>query len=352
MIPSSTSLKNISKYHKRINKNMQYSNFGPLENELCNRIAEYIGDDNIHVATCSSATAGMLGLLNLMTDENPAEWLLPAWTFSATISAAKLANIECKFYDVDFGTMSITDKVLKEESNKIAVAPFGSRIDGIVNRHFSGKLIVDAAASFGALRGVTLNDSQNWVCVVSLHSTKNLGAGEGGFIFSKNKDTIEKFRRWTNFGFNSFRESISLGFNAKLSEYNCAVALANLDVWNIQELKLKRLASKELGIHDKFELTSLSVLKEKLATPYWIVIFNSKSQKNKALEIFSSNQIPFREWWGKGCHLMPAYSDIPKYEALLNTQNIAEKYLGLPHHTYLTNKDIALIAKSIHRIII
>ena len=59
--------------------------------------------------------------------------------------------------------------------------------------------------------------------LVSLHATKVLGAGEGGFVLCDNRDLVVDIRRRMNFGFRGSREAMVPAFNAKLSEYHAAV---------------------------------------------------------------------------------------------------------------------------------
>ena len=49
---------------------------------------------------------------------------------------------------------------------------------------------------------------------------------------STDKDLISRIMGRSNFGFTSRREAMSVGTNAKMSEYHAAVGLASLDVWD------------------------------------------------------------------------------------------------------------------------
>jgi dTDP-4-amino-4,6-dideoxygalactose transaminase len=343
--------KKLIPYLKRIEQSGQYSNFGPLEREVRYRLQTYIGDERIYVATCNSATVGLLGMLNIIKKYDSQRWLVPSWTFSATISAALHSSLDFRFCDVDLTTMVMKSEFLESENNKLVVAPFGARINEILNSN-NGKhnLLIDAAASFGSLKNLKSKDQSNWACVVSLHATKNLGSGEGGFVFSKNKEWIDNFIEWTNFGFDSQRISNNLGFNGKLSEYNAAVVLANLDNWENTYNKLSKLVHEESRIMNSIDLEKSPVIEQKLVTPYWVIrLKNNKALENTKLT-FQNHGIETREWWAKGCHLMNAYRDIPVEGGLENTNVLANTVLGIPHHVNITKKEINKMGELLHNL--
>jgi len=78
---------------------------------------------------------------------------------------------------------------------------------------------------------LALNPRGRVPVVVSLHATKALGIGEGGFVASTDHALIGAVARCCNFGFLGSRETRVPAFNAKMSEVHAAVGLAALDGW-------------------------------------------------------------------------------------------------------------------------
>ena len=74
-----------------------------------------------------------------------------------------------------------------------------------------------------------------WSVVVSLHATKVLGAGEGGIVVFGDVESADRFRAFTNLGFERTRTSERHGVNGKLPEATAAYALAALDGWELEE---------------------------------------------------------------------------------------------------------------------
>jgi dTDP-4-amino-4,6-dideoxygalactose transaminase len=179
---------------------------------------------------------------------------------------------------------------------------------------------------------------ENSILVVSLHATKLLGAGEGGVCITNSSEVAKELKAWSNFGFQGTRESKYVGTNAKLSEYNAAVGLASLDMWEETRAVLQQHLSKALKVSESCRLIPISSMLKNFVSPYWIVSFESSGARNLAQERLNKNGIETRTWWGDGCHTMPAYAPISRRE-LPNTEWAASTSLGLPFHAYLSDAD-------------
>jgi dTDP-4-amino-4,6-dideoxygalactose transaminase len=230
----------------------------------------------------------------------------------------------------------------------VDVLPFG---DDLAIDRLPGKIelvVVDAAASFDALKLLEFKSSKRVGIVISLHATKLLGAGEGGVFISNDTEWVIRFKKWTNFGFSdgAVRESEFLGTNAKLSEYAAAVALASLDSWADRRSKLQDLNAVALDISLNAGLSPIAALRKNYATPYWIVETKSRIQKLEICERLKSGGISFRDWWAGGCHKMLAYRNVPRME-LRNTELLSDIQLGLPFHNQLSANDLVRIKRAL-----
>ena len=94
-----------------------------------------------------------------------------------------------------------------------------------------GVPVVDAAASLGTAsaddRGFGTGFGGS--VVYSMHATKSFSAGEGGLIYSADRDAIAQLRQMCNFGFGEPRIATMPGLNAKLSEVSALLAHLRLD---------------------------------------------------------------------------------------------------------------------------
>lgn len=329
-------------YLERLDETHRYSNFGPLVTELEMRLIEYLNDDGLSLSTCNSATTGIQGLIETSAEGTGGTWTLPSWTFSATTAAVIGSRSVPYFADVNEHDMWMSN--LDSSQNSISVAPFGD--SPVTGFSIPSKLmIIDAAASFDSLMNIDWPSGSDWAVVVSLHATKTLGAGEGGFVFSRNSQWIKSFREWTNFGFDSFRVSGSVGTNSKMSEYHAAVALASLDMWQETRNSLQELAQIEKRISESLGRKTGRATVNGWASPYWILECNSSEELQSVMDELSREKIEFRKWWADGCHKMPAYEKVKTLGNLQVTESLSSRTIGLPHFVGLQKSSLERISR-------
>src|ERR1700674_1747850 len=236
--PQLPSMEDLAPYLKMIDKSRVYSNFGPLVLSFETRLAAHFGVPEGAITTVANATLGLAIALAAQGARAGTLCAMPAWTFVASAHAATLAGLIPYFIDVDIKTWALDiDRIADAVSRAPApvgavmpVAPFGYPIDVAAWDRFRARtklpVVIDAAAAFDT---ITPGETP---AVVSLHATKVLGVGEGGFVMSTDASTVSEVRARTNFGFQGTREAVVPAVNAKLSEYHAAVGLAALDQWS------------------------------------------------------------------------------------------------------------------------
>ncbi len=318
-----------------IDANRIYSNFGPLEFNLRERLALHFGIPTSLIVTCSNATLGILGALE--TSELPVgtTWEMPAWTFTATSAAMAYSRYEAKFVDVDSMGRVVPSG---EATAVIDVLPFGDEWEHARLSDKIGAVIVDAAASFDAIKEIPINRKEPFAIILSLHATKILPAGEGGLFISNDPSWVLRFQNWTKFGMEVGRTSTSMGLNAKLSEYSAAVCHASLDEWDQIHKSWISLGKIAADISDQFGVRRTSAALKGFVSPYWIVNLASEQQKTNFATHLNELGIETRDWWESGCHQMRAYRDF-KRDDLSMTDFLANTTLGLPFHLCLTDAE-------------
>lgn len=239
----------------RIDAARVYSNWGPLNSLFEQRLSERFG---AHAVTVASGTAGLVCSLLAVCEERPhGLCLLPSWTFVATAHAAAAAGLVPCFLDPDEASWAITPEGVEQAvdgllsrrcapfrrvSAVLVVAPFGRPIDVGSWDDFSARtgipVVIDAAA---AVDGLKVGRSP---VVVSLHATKCLGIGEGGFVATRDGDLARRIKRAANFGFFGSRRAEVPAINGKLSEYHAAVGLAALQAWPEQRERFLAVARR------------------------------------------------------------------------------------------------------------
>lgn len=337
-------------YLRRIDSARWYSNFGPLLQEFEARLAARFGAQ-AQAITCTNATQGITLALQALDLPAGALCAMPSWTFVASAHAAVQAGLTPWFLDVDPASWMLdpvkTAQALAAAPGPVAavvvVAPFGRMPDidaWLAFQDATGvKVVVDAAAAFDAAGDARLPT------VVSLHATKVMGMGEGGFVATNDPVLASRVRRLTSFGFEGSRLSQHTATNAKISEYAAAVGLAALDAWPADRLRWFT-ASQTL----RHALHRAGVAFQPGWGSDWTtsvcVVETAPGKAAETAARLAARGIDTRMWWGDGCHASPAFADCPR-TALPCTEALAASTLGLPFHIDLDRADIARISEAL-----
>ncbi|MBP6547233.1 MAG: DegT/DnrJ/EryC1/StrS family aminotransferase [Phenylobacterium sp.] len=338
-------------YLRRIDEARWYSNFGPLLSELELRLASRFTDGAV-AATVVNATQALT--LTLQAMDLPAGSLVatPSWTFVATAHAIAQAGLVPWFVDVDHASQMLDPAQVRDRlasapgqvSAVLPVAAHGAMPDveaWLAFRDETGlAVLLDAAAAFDAARDARLPT------VVSLHATKVLGLGEGGFLVTDDAALAFRVRRMTTYGFNGTREAQIAGTNAKLSEYTAAVGLAALDKWPADRLRFF-LAAQHTRIG--LAMTPSVVLQSGWGSD-WItsvcVVRVPEGVAQAATETLMTHGVETRRWWGHGCHRDAAFAGYPRTD-LPVTERLARSVIGLPFAIDLAREDVDRVVQAL-----
>jgi dTDP-4-amino-4,6-dideoxygalactose transaminase len=336
--PRLPSAAEILPYLEAIDERRWYSNIGPLVTRLEEQLSRRLGEGCKVITTANAA---------LLARRLPAGsvCLMPSWTFAATPHAARAAGLRVGFHDVDRRTWALNPDQITETlkrmphpvSSVIVVEPFGAPVDLKKWEEFQDRtgvaVIIDAAAAFDAARVSRIP------VVVSLHATKVLGAGEGGFIASTDSHFAERARACCNFGFQGSRAAMLPALNVKMSEYHAAVALASLATW-------PEIRARHAQIMKWYRRAISSLEKVSLQPGYgngWVsgttsVVLPART-RDRVLRHLLRSGIETRQWWGQGCHVQPAFMDCAR-STLAVTEELGGRVLGLPHFLDMRSQDV------------
>ena len=256
-----------------------------------------------------------------------------------------MAGLVPWFVDVDPETWACDPGRLADELARapapvgavMPVAPFGSPLDVAAWTAFGSRhrlaVVIDAAAGFDALVPGAAPS------VVSLHATKVIGAGEGGFIITSDESFIRAARMRANFGFAGSRLAQAAACNAKLSEYHAAVGLAGLDEWELARAEWREAAvawRRALAGDNRISL-------QHGFGDAWVsstCLLNFARPVADAVEqAFAKREIETRRWWGSGAHDHPATASFPR-TALPVTDVLARSTLAAPFYRDISATEI------------
>ncbi|MDH3301235.1 MAG: DegT/DnrJ/EryC1/StrS family aminotransferase [Acidimicrobiia bacterium] len=177
------------------------------------------------------------------------EVIVPAWSFLATASAALMVNAIPVFVDVDprNGCIDVTaaEAAITDRTRAVAVvhvagsvADMDALTDLCTRRGLA--IVEDCAHAHGSTWNdqavATLGDAGTF----SFQHSKLMTAGEGGAVVSRRPDVIDEVTSLANCGRRPgqwFYSHYSLGGNYRLTEWQAAVLLAQLDRFPEQQAR-------------------------------------------------------------------------------------------------------------------
>lgn len=338
----------------QIDTNRWYSNFGPLLRGFEDRLAERFRSPT-RIVTAVNATQALSLTLRALGGRTGGLCAMPAWTFVASAHAVAEAGLIPWFLDVDPETWMLDPERVKAEIGHapgvvealLLVAPFGRMPDVDAWLGFQEEtgvpVLIDAAAAFDQARDARLP------LVVSLHATKALGIGEGGYLATEDPALADRVREFTTYGFRGDRNARGLATNAKLSEYAAAVGNAALDAWETDRRSFQRVGQRlRIGL-----ALEPGILFQPGWSLQWVtsvcVIRLPGPWAAPVAEALGSLGIDTRAWWGGGCHTSDAFRSCPRQD-LTHTEDLAKSSLGLPFAPDMDSQDIDRVCDGLREI--
>ena len=338
-------------YLRRIDDARWYSNFGPLLTEFEARLTARF-EPQTQIVTCANGTQGLTLCLQALQLPPGSLCAVPAYTFVATAHAIISAGLTPYFLDVDPDTWALQPETVHQAlagapapvSAVILVAPFGLMPDltpWLELREKTGlQVVVDAAAAFDTV------DAAPLPTVVSLHATKVLGIGEGGFVATDDQDLAQRVRQLTTFGFRGSRESHIPATNSKLSEYTAAMGLAAMDAWPHNRLRWLRAAQ---SLRAAMSHVPQVIFQSGWGLTWATSVCSVRLPDGMAATMerrLNAEGVETRRWWGFGCHVNPAFKGFPQGD-LTQTDRLGGAVIGLPFSIDLDNEQISRIVAAL-----
>jgi dTDP-4-amino-4,6-dideoxygalactose transaminase len=219
------------------------TNLGPFHAKLEARLCDYLG-----VANVSLMTNGMLALSAAIEASGiEGEVVTTPYSFVATTHAVRMGRLKPVFVDVRRSDLNIDPGLIEAAITPataaiVAVHCYGNpcdveAIEAIAERRGLA-VIYDAAHAFGVSykgRGLL---SWGDFSTLSFHATKAFNTFEGGAVITRDSADKLAVERGRNFGIQDEVTIPAVGTNAKMSEFNAALGLLQLD--HFEEVRAAR----------------------------------------------------------------------------------------------------------------
>jgi len=360
--PKLPSAEELLPYLKKIDESRHYTNFGPLQNTLVERLEEWFykkTDQHFCVVTCSSATLGLELAIASLGLKPGSHIFIPGFTFIATATAILRSGHIPIVGDVDLKSWLLTSKIADEALEEckfeavIPVATFG------VSQNVSDwsrwskdhhiPVIIDAAGGFG-----TQMPHKDITVVYSMHATKSLPAGEGGLIVSSVPELARQLKNMTNFGIGNHANTdhYTNSTNAKLSEFHSAVALAALNNFDEQQIIRKNILNLYKKNLKEMMNKGVSLQMPHIESPtIFNLICDTENLRNSIENSLNKNQIETRKWYQPFINKHPNLLNNIETLQITNSKIIENKIIGLPFYIDLKKEEIEFMCEKIYKLI-
>ena len=352
-MPTLAPLAEVDAYMEKIWASGVMTHNGPLVQQFERDFSSWAGVDKT-VAVCNGTLAIQLAIRALDLPKG-GEIITTPFTFIATISSILYEGHKPVFVDIDPETLNIDpSKIEAAITNKtVAILPvhvFGNpceveRIDAIAAKH-GLKVIYDAAHAVGVKINGRSIFTYGDVSATSFHATKLLNTSEGGGVIAKSGEVDERLRELRFFGYNSAKDVVRIGTNAKMTEVNAAIGLANLKYMDaiISDRRAKyslykRILSGISGI-------SFQKIDESCNCSYFPIILSSETLLEKVDSALKANNIFARRYFWPSVNTYKTICPNDDGRCPIS-EDVANRIMCLPLYYTLSLEDVKEIAENV-----
>lgn len=348
----------------------EYLTCGPTVSEFEEKVAQYVGAQ--YAVAVSSGTAALHAACAAAGVQEGDEVITTPNTWVSSANAALYCGGRPVFADIDEDTYNIAPEEIEKKITKHtkAVIPVHyagqpcdmKRIHEIARQHHL-VVIEDAAHAIGAIYRGSRIGSLSDMTVFSFHPVKQMTTCEGGMITTNNKELYEKLKLFRAYGIVKteagmakegpwFSEQMSLGYNYRLSDVQCALGISQIS-------KLDKLITRRREIAKVYD-TELKHLQgvvlpwqsEESISAYHLYPIQVDADKRR--DLYGQ----FREAGiGVGVHYYPVYKNT--YYQKIGYSNVCcriseefyERELTLPVHYKVSDNDLDYIVETTKRLL-
>jgi len=219
---------------------------GPLVPQFEEALARYLGAR--HVVAFANGTAALHGAAFAAGLGPGHEVLTTPLSFVASANCALYQGARPRFVDIDPATLNldtaaVSKRVERRTRAVVAVSFAGLPVDLAPLESVRERIVVieDASHALGSRRSSTLVGGPDGadLTTFSLHPVKAMTTGEGGFVSTERDDLAEKLRLFRTHGIVKggpaaaeepwLQEMRLLGFNYRITDFQCALGLSQLE---------------------------------------------------------------------------------------------------------------------------
>lgn len=304
------------------------------------------------------------------------EAIVPAMTFAASANCVRYQGASVVFADVSCDTLNLdplyVETSITPRTRAIITVDYAgqpSDIGELVELAERHNLIVieDAAHALGATYHGQAVGALSHLTTFSLHPVKHITTGEGGMITTDDAELAARMRNFRNHGITSdhrqretlgswFYEMDDLGYNYRLTDFQCALGLSQLKKLEGWVCRRREIAARyHAAFQTAIEIEPLTTLNDRQSSWHLYVIrLNLETLRAGRAEIFKALRA---ENIGVNVHYIPVpwhpyYQKLGYKKGLWPVAEKAyEQILSLPIFPTMTDLDVDNVIEAVNKVI-
>jgi len=330
-------------YLKKIEENGYYSNNGQFVQQFEKDLQTYLQTDR-DIVVVNNGTMGLALALKALGVESGKYVMIPSFTFAATASVCRFPD----YVDIEPDCWCMDPLQVKDCGAIIPVDALGNPCDKekfeAFGNHYEVPVIFDSASSIGATYNGKRVGNFGDIEVFSLHATKCLPVGEGGFLSIRDPEVAHRVRMLKNFGFDNDRVAHIEGTNAKMPEILAAIGIEAL-----KDLP-QHMANRQRYVKMYMErLDKLVFQKVRPGCQHGYQILSVLVRDAEGVvEEMRQRGIQVRRYYSPPLHQQPAYRS---RQYLPITEGIANAVINLPLYSIMEEATIDFVCKNLKEVL-
>jgi perosamine synthetase len=344
---------------------------GPVVERFERAFARYVG--TAEAVAVSSGTAALHAAMFALGVGPGDEVIVPAMTFAATANCVVFQGGTPVFADVDpatllLGPAQVEARLTPRTRAVIAVDYAGQPCDYRALRRLAEAhglaLVADSSHALGARDRAGQVGSLADLSTFSLHAVKPITTGEGGMVTTDDAGLADRMRRFRNHCFSHdhrqraeegswFYEMTELGYNYRLTDFQCALGLSQLsklDGWITRRQQIAAAYDRAFA-----DLPGIRPLDTRNGASHarhlYVVRLDRRRLEVNRREVFSALR---GRGIGVGVHYIPVHLH-PYYRERFGTgpgdcpvaEAAYEEILSLPIFPAMTDRNVAYVVEAV-----
>jgi dTDP-4-amino-4,6-dideoxygalactose transaminase len=349
--PALPPLEEFLPYLQQIWDNKILTNGGPFHQQFEQALADYLGVK--YVCLFANATIALVTALQALRITG--EVITTPYSFVATAHSLKWNGIQPIFVDIDPTTCNLDPAAIEAAITPQTTAIMPVHVYGNpchvaeiqrIAENYNLKVIYDAAHSFGSRLDGTSLCAYGDLSVLSFHATKVFNTFEGGAIICHDAKTKAHIDHLKNFGFVDETTVVAAGINGKMSEFNAAFGLLQLQYIDSYIEKRKQLTQLYYEhLRDVKGIQFINIPPQHSSNySYFPILVESEYPISRDQLYYNLKQqgIMGRRYFYPLISEFPMYRGLSSAKAsnLINAKAISNQVICLPIHAELAEEDI------------